>query len=90
MEIKMVGRMDPVCVQLPCALCAAPFELAGGDPVFIAYGDGGEPVGRVCPGCALAGESGLERRLSDRIERLNGEARRLEDLIRGGIRISRT
>jgi hypothetical protein len=51
MEIRVEGRMGPVCCPLPCALLGGPFELAKGDAILVAYGDQGEPVGRVCSRC---------------------------------------
>lgn len=78
--------MGLVCMLLPCALCEAPFELCGDAPIFGAYDDGGEPVGRVCPRCVFAGGDGLERRMLRRSERLRKTAERLERLAGEGVR----
>jgi hypothetical protein len=41
MEIRIEGRMGPVCVVSPCALHGDPFELVKGVAILVGYGDGG-------------------------------------------------
>jgi hypothetical protein len=74
MEIRIEGRMGPVCVVSLGALHGDPFELVKGVAILVGYGDGGGFVWRVCSRCALAGEDSLEGWILARNGRLRQEA----------------
>lgn len=86
MEVREEGKAGLVCTWQPCALCGAPFGLSGEDRVYAAYDEGGGFIGRICPGCAGAGEEGLAERLRRRAGRLRREAGWLEGLAEEGVR----
>ncbi|QYJ16870.1 hypothetical protein Rxycam_02706 [Rubrobacter xylanophilus DSM 9941] len=86
MEIREEGRAGLVYTWQACVLCGAPFGLFGEARVHEAYGEGGEPIGRVCPGCVGAGAEGLAERLRERARRLRERAGWLEGLVEEGVR----
>jgi 3-methyladenine DNA glycosylase AlkC len=80
MEVRVEGRMGPVCIVQPCALHGGPFELVKGDAIVVAYSEEGEPVGRLCSSCTRLGEGDLGERMLTRARRLRTEAEELERL----------
>jgi hypothetical protein len=86
MEVRVEGHMGPVCDTLPRALHGGSFELLKAAAILVAYSDEGEPLGRVCPRCALVGERRLGERMLARARRMRTGAEELERLAGEGIR----